>query len=313
MAILQLNMLRKEFSSLVAVDDVSFEADSGQVVGLIGPNGAGKTTLLRMLATLLPPTDGTAVICDADLIKDPLLIRRHIGYLPDFFNLYPDLTLRECLDFFARAYKVPASEVPARVDAALAMVALETKKDSLIRHLSRGMIQRLGLATLLVRQPTVFLLDEPASGLDPMARIQLRDILRRLSREGKTIIISSHILSELAGFCTHLAIMNCGRLVMFGSVDQIEQQIAGQQDIVVKVLDHATQAEPILRRIEGVEIKNAQDGVFTLSCTGGPETVAEINRRLVADGIPVVELSRHKTSLEDLFMTLSAEKNMHIS
>ena len=313
MGILQLNALRKEFSSLVAVDDVSFEADSGQVVGLIGPNGAGKTTLLRMLATLLPPTDGTAAICGADLRKKPLLIRRSIGYLPDFFNLYPDLTLRECLDFFARAYHIPSSEVAGRVDAALKTAALDGKKHSLIRHLSRGMVQRLGLATLLVREPTVFLLDEPASGLDPMARIQLRDILRRLAREGKTIIISSHILSELAGFCSHLAIMNRGQLVMYGSVEDIEQQIAGQQAVMVKVLGEAAQAEAVLREIEGIEIKTAGEGTFTLICPGGPEAVAQINRRLVAADIPVVELARQKTSLEDLFMTLSVEKNMHIS
>jgi ABC-2 type transport system ATP-binding protein len=310
---MQLHRLRKEYSSLVAVDDVSFEAEAGQVVGLIGPNGAGKTTLLRILATLLPPTDGTATICGADLRKAPLAIRRSIGYLPDFFNLYPDLTLRECLDFFARAYHVPAGEVGGRVDAALTAVTLESKRDSLIRNLSRGMVQRLGLATLLVREPALLLLDEPASGLDPMARIQLRDILRRLSHEGKTIVISSHILTELSGFCTHIAIMNRGQLVMYGSVEEIERQVAGQQAVVVKVLGDAAQAERILREIETVEAVAASDHTFTLTCGGGPEAVAEINRRLVAGGIGVVELARHKTSLEDLFMTLSVEKNLHIS
>ena len=226
MSIVQLQGLRKEYSSLAAVDDVSFSVEPGQVVGLIGPNGAGKTTLLRMLATLLPPTDGTATVCGADLRKQPLAVRRSIGYLPDFFNLYPDLTLRECLDFFARAYGVAAEAVAERVEATLTFVNLESKKDSLIRHLSRGMVQRMGLATLLVREPEVFLLDEPASGLDPMARIQLRDILRRLSQQGKTILISSHILTELSGFCTHIAIMNRGQLVMYGSVEEIERQIA---------------------------------------------------------------------------------------
>ena len=313
MSVLQLEALRKEFSSLVAVDDVSFSAEAGQVVGLIGPNGAGKTTLLRMLATLLVPTDGTATICGADLRKQPLAIRRSIGYLPDFFNLYPDLTLRECLDFFARAYHIPSKDVAGRVNAALTTVTLESKKNSLIRHLSRGMVQRLGLATLLVREPSVLLLDEPASGLDPMARIQLRDILRRLASGGKTIVISSHILTELAGFCTHLAIMNRGQLVMYGSVEDIEQQIAGQQAVLVKVLGDAAQAEAALRTMEGIEILAAADHAFTLSCEGGPEAVAEVNRRLVTAGVAVVELARQKTSLEDLFMTLSVEKNMHIS
>lgn len=313
MGIVQLEALRKEFNSLVAVDDVSFSAQAGQVIGLIGPNGAGKTTLLRMLATLLPPTDGTATICQADLRKKPLSIRRSIGYLPDFFNLYPDLTLWECLDFFARAYHVPTQEIPGRVDAALTYVTLDSKKDNLIRHLSRGMVQRLGLATLLVREPAVFLLDEPASGLDPMARIQLRDILRRLGREGKTIIISSHILTELSGFCTHLAIMNCGRLLMYGSVEEIERRIVGQQAVTVRVLGDTAKAEQVLREIEGLEINTADDGAITVNGVDGPASAARINRSLVTAGVEVVELARQKTSLEDLFMTLSIEKNMHIS
>lgn len=313
MCIMELHSLRKEYSSLVAVNDVSFSAEAGQVIGLIGPNGAGKTTLLRMLATLLPPTDGTATVCQADLRKQPLVIRRNIGYLPDFFNLYPDLTLRECLDFFARAYHVPADQVRGRVESALRYVTLERKKNNLIRHLSRGMVQRLGLATLLVRDPAVYLLDEPASGLDPMARIQLRDILRRLAQEGKTIVISSHILTELSGFCTHIAIMNRGQLVMYGSVEEIERQIAGQQAIVVKVLGDSRQAEIILRSIEHVDVLSVTDHIFTLGCGGGPDAVAEINRRLVTEGIGVTELGRKKTSLEDLFMTLSIEKNLNIS
>jgi len=313
MSILQLHSLRKEFSSLVAVDDVSFSVEPGQVVGLIGPNGAGKTTLLRMLATLLPPTDGTATMDGADLRKHPLEIRRKIGYLPDFFNLYPDLTLRECLDFFARAYRVHSGQVAARIEEALRYVSLESKRDSLIRHLSRGMVQRMGLATLLVRQPELFLLDEPASGLDPMARIQLRDILKRLGQDGKTILISSHILTELSEFCTHIVIMNRGKLVLCGSVEDIERQIAGQQAVIVKVLGDVERAETILRGIDAINILTMADHTFTLACGGGPETVAEVNRRLVAEGVAVIELARHKTSLEDLFMTLSVEKNLHIS
>lgn len=312
MSILQVQNLRREFSSLVAVDDVSFTVEPGQVVGLIGPNGAGKTTLLRMLATLLPPTDGTATIKGADLRKQPLEIRHHIGYLPDFFNLYPDLTVRECLDFFARAYHVPIAEIDGRVDAALAYVTLESKRNSFLRHLSRGMVQRMGLATLLVRDPQLFLLDEPASGLDPMARIQLRDILRRLARDGKTILISSHILTELAGFCTHLAIMNAGQMVLFGSVDEIERQVAGQS-LLVKVLDEPARAETILRGMEFVTVTAVEDHTFTLACLPDPQIAAQINQRLVSEGIAVTELVRRKTSLEDLFMTLSVQKNLHVS
>ncbi|MHC5082536.1 MAG: ABC transporter ATP-binding protein, partial [Planctomycetota bacterium] len=218
MSILKTLNLRKEYSSLVAVNDVCLDVDQGQVVGLIGPNGAGKTTLLRMLATVLPPTDGTAAISDYDLRKHPLKIRKKIGYLPDFFNLYDDLTLTECLEYFAQAYGVAPDQIPARVSQSLEYVDLTSKKDGLVKHLSRGMVQRMGLAVLLVHDPDIFLLDEPASGLDPIARIQLRDILRRLSNEGKTIIISSHILTELSGFCTHLAVMNQGSLVLQGEI-----------------------------------------------------------------------------------------------
>jgi ABC-2 type transport system ATP-binding protein len=313
MSILELHRLRKEFSSLVAVDDVSFAVESGHVVGLIGPNGAGKTTLLRMLATLLPPTDGGAGICGLDLRKETLEVRRKIGYLPDFFNLYPDLTLRECLDFFARAYHVPAESVAKHVDAALNYVSLESKADSLIRHLSRGMVQRMGLATLLVREPQLFLLDEPASGLDPMARIGLRDILRRLSQEGKTIVISSHILSELSGFCTHIAVMNGGKLVTYGSVEEIERQITGRQSFIVRVLREAEQAVGVIRGFEKVELLSADDDTLTLTSIDGIEGMAEVNRRLVAAGIPVIELREHKNSLEDLFRILSIDKNLYSS
>ncbi len=313
MSILELQALRKEFSSLVAVDDVSFSVEPGHVVGLIGPNGAGKTTLLRMLATLLPPTDGSATVCGFDIRKKPLEARGRIGYLPDFFNLYPDLTLRECLDFFARAYHVPDDMVPARVDSALSYIGLESKQNSFIRHLSRGMVQRMGLGTLLVHEPDLFLLDEPASGLDPMARIQLRDILRRLGREGKTVVISSHILTELSGFCTHLAIMNCGRLVMYGSVEEIEHRIAGQQAFVVKVMGDAQAAEAVIRGIGGTELLTVADHTFTVSIAGGQDAIAEVNRRLVMAGISVVELRQQKTSLEDLFMKLSADQNLQIS
>ncbi|NUM37360.1 MAG: ABC transporter ATP-binding protein [Candidatus Brocadiae bacterium] len=312
MVVLHVDALRKEFSSLVALDDVSFKVDAGHVVGLIGPNGAGKTTLLKILATLLPPTDGTATICGVDLKKNPVIIREHIGYLPDFFNLYPDLTLRECLDFFARAYYVPAHQISERVDMALAMVGLQEKQDSFVRNLSRGMIQRLGLGTLLVRTAKVFLLDEPASGLDPMARIQLRDILRQLARDGKSILISSHILTELAGFCTHLAIMNHGKLLMYGSVEEIEKKIMGQQSFIVKFLYGHDQAKAILEKMESVEILSSSEDAFQLACTGGQENIAEINRRLVVAGVPVIELSKIKTSFEDLFMTLSVKQNLDI-
>lgn len=165
MEILQIDNIRKEFGTLVAVNDVTMSVEQGQVVGLIGPNGAGKTTLLRILATLLRPTDGNATILGHDLRKDYLQIRQRLGFLPDFFNLYNDLTLKECLEFFAKVYRVEPKLIPERINAALKFIDLEDKRDCFVRHLSRGMIQRMGVGVLLVHGPEVLLLDEPASGL----------------------------------------------------------------------------------------------------------------------------------------------------
>jgi ABC-2 type transport system ATP-binding protein len=231
MEILEVDNIRKEFGTVVAVNDVSFSVEQGQVVGLIGPNGAGKTTLLRILATVLSPTHGSARLLGYDLTKEYLDIRKHIGFMPDFFNLYNDLTLAECLEFFARAYKVKPDVIAKRIDEVLEYVDLENKRNDLIHHLSRGMVQRMGVGVLLVHEPDLFLLDEPASGLDPKARIQLRATLKKLSTEGKTIIISSHILTELSGFCSHIAIMDEGNIVMYGAVDEIQQKIAGTRKI----------------------------------------------------------------------------------
>jgi len=165
MEILEVNNLRKEFGTVVAVNDISLSVEKGQVWGLIGPNGAGKTTLLRMLATVLRPTSGSVQLLGFDLAKEYLKIRRHIGFLPDFFNLYNDLTLQECLEFFAKAYRVEDELIPQRVDEVLDYIELQNKRDDFIRHLSRGMVQRMGVGVLLVHDPDVFLLDEPASGL----------------------------------------------------------------------------------------------------------------------------------------------------
>jgi ABC-2 type transport system ATP-binding protein len=305
--------LRKEFSSTVAVNDMNLDVEQGQVVGLIGPNGAGKTTLLRMLATVLPPTDGTATISGCDLRDNPLQVRKKIGYLPDFFNLYNDLTLTECLDFIAHAYSVPKDTIASKVKESLLYVDLYAKKDELIRHLSRGMVQRLGLATLLVRDPEILLLDEPASGLDPIARVQLRDILKRLSGEGKTILISSHILTELSGFCSHVAIMNQGRLVMQGDVNQIEREVAGVGKFTIRILRDSEKAETLIRDFPAATLEKTYDSTFEVCFADDPAAVAELNAHLVKHDIPVVHLSERKTNLEDLFMEISREKNLQVS
>ncbi len=270
--------LRKEFGTLVAVNDVDLTLERGSVLGLVGPNGAGKTTLLRMLATLLEPTDGRANVLGYDLRKQYLKIRRSIGFMPDFFNLYNDLTLEECLRFFAEAYRVDKSVIPQKVNAALEYVDLVDKRRDFVRRLSRGMVQRMGVAALLVHDPEVLLLDEPASGLDPAARIKLRTILRGLADQGRTVIISSHILTELAGLCSHIVIMDKGSIIANGTVDEIHQKLAPMRSLTIELLDDTDKAVRIVTDCSFAELTHRANNILTVNINGGPEQFARLNR-----------------------------------
>ena len=305
MSVIRVSGLVKEYGALRAVDGVSFTAEAGEIVGLIGPNGAGKTTLIRMLATLLEPTDGEIAIGGFDVRRDVLAVRRAIGYVPDFFNLYHDLTIRECLTFFARAYDVALADIPGRIEKALRDVALEEKADEFILHLSRGMVQKLGLACLLVRRPRLFLLDEPASGLDPAARRDLRDVLTRLGKEGATVVISSHILTELADFCTHVLIMDRGRFIRHGPIEGIRRPESGPRVIHIVVRGEAAAAAAVLNGIAGMTVGHGEAGHLTVTLDAdapGLVDAADINRLLVSRGIPVCGLSEDAPSLEDVFL-----------
>lgn len=305
MKALEVQDLRKEFGTLVAVDDLNLSVEPGQVLGLIGPNGAGKSTFLRMLATLLRQTDGNALILGHDLRRDYLEIRKHLGFLPDFFNLYNDLTLAECLEFFARAYGVPPAEVPNRVNTALDYTELQSKRDDFVRHLSRGMVQRLGIGTLLVHDPQIYLLDEPASGLDPKARIQLRNVLRRLSSEGRTVIISSHILTELSGFCTHIAIMDHGTFALHGEVDQIQRDLAGARRVTITVLNEVDKAAAIVRAFPDTTLRSVDGTTLVADMKTELEPLAALNASLVTEGVRVIGFAETQADLEDLFMQIS--------
>jgi ABC-2 type transport system ATP-binding protein len=306
--IVEVSSLRKEYGALVAVRNVSFTIGQGQVVGLIGPNGAGKTTLLRMVATLLPATSGSIRILGMNADEDYLRVRARIGYLPDFFNLYHDLTLEECLQFFAEAYGVARPAIPARVDSVLRYVDLVEKRRDLTRHLSRGMVQRLGLGTLLVREPGLLLLDEPASGLDPAARIQLRQVLKRLSEEGKTIVISSHILTELSDFCTHVIMMDRGKVVMSGGVEELTARPAARRAVAIEVLDDAQAAARAVATIEGAQVLQCTRNTIHAEISGSREALADLNAALVRAGVRVCGLKEDKTNLEDLFMSMAGRK-----
>ncbi len=304
--VIEVEKLWKEYGPLVAVRDVSFNVDRGQVVGLIGPNGAGKTTLLKMLSTLLPPTRGSGRVAGYDLNDQVEAIRRNIGYLPDFFNLYPDLTVWECLKFFALAYDVKSHEISGRIDRILKLVQLEDKRNDFLRHLSRGMVQRMGVAINMVHNPEILLLDEPASGLDPQSRIQLRNLLRTISQEGKTVVISSHILMELDGFCTHIAVMDRGKLILYGSVREIQDRISRTKKIQISVLDDPDRAIELAKNFAEVTFLSRQDQTFQVETIGGREKLAELNGFLVSQGIKICGFSEISSNLEDLFMKISS-------
>ncbi len=228
--------LVKRYDDQVAVAGIDLVIGPGEIYGLVGPNGAGKTTTMKILATLLPQTAGEAYVCGISVTDHPIEVRRRIGYMPDFYGVYDDLRVWEYLDFFARCYGVPGARRAGMIGELLEIVGLTEKRDSYVETLSRGMRQRLCLAHTLVHDPAVLILDEPASGLDPRARVEMREILRELRSMGKTILVSSHILPELAEMCTGVGIIDRGRLLRSGSISEIERSLRATALLHIDVL-----------------------------------------------------------------------------
>ena len=299
--------LRKEYSNnLVAVKDLSLQLERGDIFGFIGPNGAGKTTTIKMLATLLRPTSGRAFIDGVDVTREPERVRGIIGYMPDNFGVYDDIKVWEYLDFFAAAYKIPRDKRPQIIDDVLELTDLVVKKDSYVEELSRGMKQRLCLAKTLVHDPQVLLLDEPASGLDPRARIEIKELLKELKAMGKTIIISSHILPELADFCNKIGIIEQGEMIVSGDVGEIMRQITGGQLLDVRVLpEDQERAQALLAALPGVRAVRPTERDLKVEYTGDPDRTHEILTALVTQGIRVRSFTEEQTDLEDIFMKVT--------
>jgi ABC-2 type transport system ATP-binding protein len=301
--------LRREYGSLVAVRDLNVTIPPGEVYGLIGPNGAGKTTIIRMACGLLTPTSGRVRIAGVDVHNNPELAQANIGYLSDFFNVYDDLKVWEYLDYFAHAYKIPEHEIAPRVDEVIQHVGLEVKRDELIKGLSRGMKQRLGIARAIIHKPKVLLLDEPASGLDPKARSDLRDVLLALRDEGATILISSHILSELEGFCTSIGVMEKGEMVRSGRIEAITEEETTFRVIRLSWTGAAAVGD-ILGRTANVSniAVNGSEAVFRWS---GPEdNLPDVLAALMSGGVRVLSFGEVKQTVEDLYRKLSHNEVM---
>jgi ABC-2 type transport system ATP-binding protein len=309
--LIELIHLRKEYDDLVAVQDLNLTIPQGEIFGLIGPNGAGKTTTIRMACGLLAPTTGRALVNGIDVSEEPERAQQLIGYLSDFFALYEDLKVWEYLDYFAHAYKMNESEIPARVNEAIAQVSLEVKRDAMIRGLSRGMKQRLGIARSIIHRPKLLLLDEPASGLDPKARLELRNLLRTLRDQGSTILISSHILTELEGFCTSIGIMEKGRMVRSGRIEEVTAAENLARDMRINWLGDASGVlEQKLRSHADVSNLQLSTGDATFQFAGSDEEMAALLASLVSAGVRVKTFAEIKQTVEDLYMRLSRHEVM---
>src|SRR3989441_82990 len=259
-AAVQMFALTRLYGSMIALNALNLVVNRGDLFGFIGSNGAGKTTTLRILATFLAPSAGTAQVLGHDVVRDADAVRHVIGYMPDFFGVYKDMEVTEYLDFFGACYKIPSSQREKTVNDVLELVGLSEKKGALIGALSRGMQQRLGLARVLIHDPQLLLLDEPASGLDPRARIEMMAILQELQRLGKTIIISSHILSELQTLCNRVAIIERGKLIYSGPVQGVREQMSSGMIYWVKVSSDAAQALELLKARPEVAEADSIDG-----------------------------------------------------
>ena len=312
-AIVHAEGLVKRYDGTLAVAGLDLDVEQGEIFGLVGPNGAGKTTTLRILATLLAPTSGDAEIAGISVRRDPGAVRRLLGFMPDVFGVYDDMKVWEYLDFFARCYGIAPARRQQMIGDLLDLVDLGDKRDSYVQGLSRGMQQRLCLAHTLVHDPQVLLLDEPASGLDPRARVELRELLRELRSLGKTIVISSHILPELEELCTSVAIIDRGQVLAQGKVADIERRLRVGAVLRVRVLGDDAAAESARAHFaEQTDVASAKvldDGTVELGFRGDDEATARLLATAIRAGLAIVSFSRAASDLEELFLQVTARDN----
>ena len=310
---LKLCELSKSYGQVQALDALSLEIGEGQLHGFVGPNGAGKTTTMRILATLLKPTSGTAQVNGADVVRSPAEARKQIGWMPDFFGVYDSLKSWEYLDFYARCHRLGAKERKQMTDRLLALVHLEDKRDAYVDSLSRGMKQRLCLARALIHDPKLLLLDEPASGMDPRARADMKSILRTLREMGKTVLISAHILPELSEMCDSLTILDHGHLVFSGSVAELSDKMNGNAPLIIR-LQEGCGGETVERAVACLkempflqELLQEEPYCLKARLEGGEEETARMLRELIRQEIPVCDFHRAPMNLEKVFMEVTGD------
>lgn len=302
---IETRQLTKRYGHLIAVNEINLSLKDGDVFGFIGPNGSGKTTTMRMIATLLQPDYGEAYVCGQSIYTKPQEIRRLVGYMPDFFGVYDDMTVIEYLEFFAAAYRIHGPKRRGVCEEKLELVDMGFKRDAMVNQLSRGQTQRVGLARVLLHEPQVLLLDEPASGLDPRARIEMRNLLRRLGELKKTVIVSSHILPELADVCTRVGMIEKGNLIVDGHVDEVMRKARQQILLEIRVAERTDDAAKLLAQhdlVAGVDIVKG-----TIQTRLKPEVLdySPLPTALIQAGFRMTLFREEEVNLETAFLALT--------
>ncbi len=302
---IETRQLTKRYGHLIAVNEINLSLKEGDVFGFIGPNGSGKTTTMRMIATLLAPDYGEAYVCGKSIYNDPREIRRLVGYMPDFFGVYDDMTVIEYLEFFASAYRINGPGRRKVCEEKLELVDMAFKRDAMVNQLSRGQTQRIGLARTLLHEPQVLLLDEPASGLDPRARIEIRNLLKKLGELKKTVIVSSHILPELADVCTRVGMIEKGNLIVDGYVDEVMRKARQQIMLQIRVKENMEKAAAMLQQHPLVSHVDIVKG--TIDATLKAETLdySSLPTMLISEGFHLTLFREEEVNLETAFMSLT--------
>jgi ABC-2 type transport system ATP-binding protein len=299
--------LTKKYDDMYAIRDIDLDLGQGDLFGFIGPNGAGKTTTMRIIATLLEPTEGEAYVCDYSIYTHPKEIRRLVGYMPDFFGLYDDMTVIEYLEFFAAAYRIGPQMRRKRCNEMLEVVDLDFKRDAYANTLSRGQTQRLGLARTLLHDPAVLLLDEPLSGLDPRARIEMRRLMRRLGEMGKTIIVSSHILPELADVCNKVGIIDSGKMIASNDVATIIKQVSPNVTLLIDLMraEDGSKAVDLLSAQSIVQSVAITDSLLRVTLKPEVEDYSGLGMLLASSGLAFRKFAQEEINLESAFMAFT--------
>jgi ABC-2 type transport system ATP-binding protein len=299
--------LTKKYDDMYAIRDIDLDLGQGDLFGFIGPNGAGKTTTMRIVATLLEPTEGEAYVCDYSIYTHPKEIRRLVGFMPDFFGVYDDMTVIEYLEFFAAAYRIGPQARRKRCNEMLDIVDLDFKRDAYANTLSRGQTQRLGLARTLLHDPAVLLLDEPLSGLDPRARIEMRALMRRLGAMGKTIIVSSHILPELADVCNKVGIIDSGKMIACDDVASIIKRVSPNTTLLIDLVKPQDSAKAIdtISAVPMVDHVAVDGAKLKVTLKPGVEDYSALSMLLATQGIPFTKFAAEEINLESAFMAFT--------